>query len=342
MRIGINPEKNNKEIELNNYHRIVIPVYIPHFEGYFAQAFPVFKLCIESLLLTVHSKTRITIYNNNCHADVKEYIDQKYNESELIDQVFHSKENLGKINAILAAVKGNLEPLITITDSDVFFKQNWQKAMEDLMIDFPQAGMICPVPNSKAVSQFVKNNWYFGLFKSKLKFEPVSDPQAMIRFDDSLGNAKSLLKPIHLEKYLVIYNKKKNAKAVMGGGHFVATLRREVFDKGTNEPAFIKIVGGVENKFIDIPNEEMGFLRISTVDNYAFHMGNSIEDWMHDELALLKKEQTMPQHSSSDFKAKPISKIGRTIGFIIQKLIARNTTIKLKVLNYLGLNSKDF
>lgn len=342
MRIGINPEKNNKEIELTNYHRVVIPVFIPHFDGYFEQAFPVFKLCIESLLLTAHSKTRITIYNNNCHLDVKKYIDEKYNESELIDQVFHSKENLGKINAILAAVKGNLEPLITISDADVFFKQNWQKAMEDLMINFPEAGMICPVPNSKALTQFAKNNWYFGLFRSKLKFEPVADPQAMIRFDDSLGNTKSLLKPIHLEKYLVIYNKKKNAKAIMGGGHFVATLRREIFDKGTNEPAFIKIVGGVENKFIDIPNEEMGFLRISTKDNYAFHLGNSVEDWMYKEFALLKKEKSTSQYNSSDFIGKPISKSGRTIGYVIQKIIARKTPIRLKVLNYLGLNFHDF
>jgi hypothetical protein len=342
MRIGINPEKNANKIELNNYHRIVIPVYIPHFEGYFEQSFETFKLCIESLLLTIHPKSRVTIYNNNSHPTVKEYIDTKYNESEYIDQVFHSKENLGKINAILAAVKGNLEPLITISDSDVFFKQNWQNAIENLLIQFPEAGMVCPVPNSKAVSQFVKNNWYYGIFKGKLNFEKVLDPQAMIRFDDSLGNTKSLLKPIHLERYLVLSNESKTAKAVMGGGHFVATLRREVFDKGTNEPAFIKIVGGVENKFIDIPNEDLGFLRISTLENYAFHLGNSVENWMHEEFKLLRKENTIPKYSSTDFVFKKVSKFGGFIGFCIQKGIANNRTIKLKVLNFFGLNSKEF
>ena len=119
MRIGINPEKENKEIKDKIYHRVVVTVYIPDFEGYFAGAFKVFKLCLESLLLTVHSQTRITIYNNNCHKDVKIYIDKKYYESEYIDQVFHSKKNVGKINAILASVKGNLEKLITVTDADV-------------------------------------------------------------------------------------------------------------------------------------------------------------------------------------------------------------------------------
>jgi len=77
MRIGINPAKENKELKIENYHRVVVPVYIPNFEGYFAELFEVFKLCLESLLLTVHQKTRITIYNNNCCEEVKNYIDQK-------------------------------------------------------------------------------------------------------------------------------------------------------------------------------------------------------------------------------------------------------------------------
>lgn len=342
MRIGTNPEKSNNTLVLENYHRIVIPVYIPNFEGYFEEAFEIFKLCIDSLLLTVHDRTKITIYNNACHSDVANYIDLKYKESDLIDQVFHSKQNLGKINAILASAKGNLEPLITITDADVLFKNGWQNEVEKIHMNFPEAGMVCPVPNSKGVSSFVRNNWYYGLFKGKLKFEKVSDPQAMIRFDKSLGNQKSLLKPIHLEKYLVLYNKKRNARAVMGGGHFVATLRREVFDKGSNEPAFIKIIGGVENKFIDLPNEKLGYLRISTLKNYAYHLGNKVEDWMFDEFSNLKKENNNTIYDSSDFKGLPISKIGSIIGFCIQKVISKNFIIKLKILNMLGLNSKDF
>ena len=78
----------------------------------------------------------------------------------------------------------------------------------------------------------------------------------------------------------------------MGCGHFVATLKREVFDKGTNEPAFIKIQGGVENKFIDIPNERLGLLRLATKLNYAFHMGNFSEPWMYEEFNNIHKESS--------------------------------------------------
>ncbi|NJW55682.1 hypothetical protein HC175_22465, partial [Salinimicrobium sp. CDJ15-91] len=103
---------------------------------------------------------------------------------------------------------------------------------------------------SIAYKAFASNNWFYGLLgEASIRFEEVKDPQAMKKFEDSLGDTVKLYSSSHLEKYLVL--RKKGAKAVMGSGHFVATLRREVFDLGSNSPAYIKIQGGVENKFID-------------------------------------------------------------------------------------------
>jgi hypothetical protein len=341
MRIGSNPEKNNTAIVVKNYHRVIVPVYIPNFEGYFKESFKVFQLCLESLLLTVHHKTRITIYNNNCHHDVKSYIDEKYNESEIIDQVFHSKENLGKINAILAASKGNLEPLITITDADVLFKQGWQNAVEELFCSFPEAGMVSPVPGSKAFSGYTANNWAYSLFKGSLSFQDVIDPDALRKFDTSLGNEKNLYSPIHLKKYLVLQNKSNGKEAVMGCGHFVATMRREVFDIGTTEPAFIKIQNGVEGKFIDLPNEKLGFLRLASKKNFAYHMGNTIESWMYEEFEILKTTNRNIEIDVVNLKkAEAMNSLSIGMGRVVLKLIS-NKTIKKHMFNYLGLASNE-
>lgn len=300
MRIGSNPEKDNYTINSESYHRIIIPVYIPNAEGYFKDGLRIFKLCVESLLKTIHSKTRITIYNNNCSKDVRAYIDKIYEQSELIDQVFHSEVNMGKINAILAASKGNLEPLITITDSDVFFKDDWQNEVEKKFLEFPEAGMVSPVPSSRTFKNFVDANWYYGFTKGKIRFQDVEDPEGLINFDKSLGRETPLYKPCHLKKYMVLKNRK--SEAVMGCGHFVATLRREVFDKGSSDPAFIKIQGGVENKFIDKPNQDLGFLRLATKGNYAYHMGNVFEEWMNEEFTRLQREiQDNPQFDPTEF-----------------------------------------
>ncbi len=341
MRIGNNPEKNSANLKVDNYHRVIVPVYIPNFEGYFRESFEIFKLCIESLLLTIHDKTRITIYNNNSHETVKNYIDLKYSENESIDQVFHSKENLGKINAILAAAKGNLEPIITITDSDVLFKHNWQKASEDIFLNFPHAGMVSPVPSSIAFNTYTANNWIYGLFCGKVFFGNVLDPIGLQRFDDSLGNSTKFYKKIHLEKYLILKNKTNKKEAVFGCGHFVATLRREVFDKGSSDPAFIKIQKGVESKFIDIPNEKLGFLRLATKDNYAYHMGNTIESWMLEEFEGLKNVQANEYATFTQFNnTKQYSPLFIKIGIIIGKIL-RIKKVKQQFLRFKGLTKNE-
>jgi len=339
MRIGNNPEKENKTLVVENYHRVIVPVYIPNFEGYFEQAFDVFKLCIESLLKTVHQKTRITIYNNNCHSLVKKYIDEQFEKSIFIDQVFHSKENLGKINAILAASKGNLEPLITITDADVLFKQGWQKAVEEVFVNFPEAGMVSPVPSSKALANHTASTWFYGFFKGKLAFQEVLDPDAMHKFDLSLGNKELMYKPIHLEKYLVLKNKRNSGEVVVGCGHFVATLKRAVFDKGTNEPAFIKIVGGVEAKFIDIPNNDLGYLRVATKGNFAYHMGNKTEPWMYDIATNLKFESSTGIDSTK-IDDRRIGGFSRKIGAQLLRLMSNKKTKSL-FLKRFGLNNPE-
>jgi hypothetical protein len=336
MRIGKNPQKDNKDLVLKNYHRIIIPVFIPNFEGYFKDSLAIFKMCIKSILLTSHDKTRITIYNNDSHEIIKKYIDNLYLEEEKIDQVFHSKENLGKINAILAAAKGNLEPLITISDADVLFKNNWQENVEQVFLNFNHAGMVSPVPSSKAFKNFVDANWYYGIFRAKLLFKDVEDPDGLLKFDKSLGNDKPLYKSVHIEKYMVLQS--KGNEAVMGCGHFVATLRREVFDKGTNEPAFIKIVGGVENKFIDLPNQELGFLRLATKKNYAYHLGNVKENWMDDEMNKLKKTNAIGLSYSVFSKQKSINKFKLKMGFIICKMLL-HPVFKRKYFQRIGLST---
>ena len=144
---------------------------------------------------------------------------------------------------------------------------------------------------------------------------------------------------LHLDKYLVLSNKK--GKAVMGCGHFVATLKREVFDKGPNEPAFIKIVGGVENKFIDQPNEDLGCLRLATKGNYAYHMGNQIEDWMQEEFKLLESSNSETTYSGSEFKFVPISTVGKFVGIMIKKILNKNKKINIYLLKRLGLSLEE-
>lgn len=337
MRVGTNPAKKDNELFVGNYHRVVIPVYIPNLEtDYFKDALKIFSLCLESLILTVHKKTRITIYDNSCCAEVKGYIESKYQENDIIDQIFHSKENVGKINALITAIKGNPEPLITVSDADVLFKNGWQKAVENIFIGFPEAGMVSSTPSSRGLTKATANNWYYGFFKGKMEFQKVLNPDEMHMFDVSLGNKDLMYEDIHLEKYLVIKNPSIGAEAVFGCGHFVATIKREVMDHGPRTPALTK-TGVAVGVYLDEPNDRLGFLRLATKENYSFHMGNSVEEWMYVEFSKLFKNESNGIDYTSLVKTKRISKLGRVIGKVILQLILR-PRIRVKVFNFLGLN----
>ncbi|WP_299522932.1 glycosyltransferase family A protein [Winogradskyella sp.] len=322
MRIGTNPEKENNQLTYESYHRVVIPVYIPNLEeDYFKDGLKIFELCIKSLLKTVHSKTRISLIDNGCCNEASDYLQQLFNTHPEIDQLLKSKINLGKVNAIYSAVKSNLEPLITISDADVMFLDNWQTEVEQVFRSFPEAGMVSPVPSSIAYrGKHLNSTIYYALFKGKLDFKTVEDRNGLEKFQESVG--RTMYNENHLSKYLVVSNRR--GEAVIGCGHFVATLRAQVFEKSPKGPSRLKIVGGSENKYIDIPNDQSGFLRLATKNNLAYHLGNSYEEWMNDTMRQITRNEKESYLSTEELNnVQSINGIKIRIGAILHKILFR-------------------
>ncbi|NND62763.1 MAG: glycosyltransferase family 2 protein [Flavobacteriaceae bacterium] len=321
MRIGNNPEKNNTILQIDSYHRVIIPIYIPNLsEDYFKDGLKILSLCIDSLLKTIHEKTRISLVDNGCCAEVVSYLNELYHTEPKVDQLLNSRVNLGKVNALYAIIKSNLEPVITISDADVMFLPNWQQEVETVLQNFPEAGMVSPVPSSKGYGGLYLNSTiYYGLFKGKIRFGKVQDPDGMVKFQESIG--RTMYEPIHLEKYLTLENKK--SKVVLGCGHFVATFRAEVFESGPQEVCQHKIVGGSENKYLDIPNDKAGYLRVATLGNYAYHLGNIHEKWMDDKMEMINSTANLGGMMDSLPKAKPLNKLQYLIGKVFHLLLFR-------------------
>ena len=275
MRVGYNPNKDKPLPKSDFTHQVIVPVYIPHQEDYFKDSFQILQFCLESLFKTSHSKTYITIVNNGSCAEVILYLNQLHQEGK-IQEVIHTTA-IGKLNAILKGVSGHQFPLITITDADVLFLNNWQKATYEVFEAFPKAGVVSTTPSSKVLKQFTSSVLIANFFSDKLKFTEVASPEAMQMFAESIGN-KDFYKSIHLKKYLTITS--KNVSAVIGAGHFVATYRGHIFDKLKNRYTPLALGGASETMFLDKPVNDLGYWRLSTKENYTYHLGNTKEIWM--------------------------------------------------------------
>lgn len=319
MRVGMNPEKEDNILSVEQYHRVIIPVYIPNLdEDYFRDGLAILKLCLQSLLLTIHRKTKISIIDNGCCPEVKVYLYQFYNDFEPVDQLLNSKTNLGKVNAIFAGVKSNLEPLITIADADVMFLPGWQTEVEKLIDDFPEAGMVSPVPSSLGYrSPFINSTVYFGVTRANITFKTVIDPEGLKKFEESIG--RKMYSKSHLEQYLTISNSK--ATAVIGCGHFVATFRAEVFENAPTEVCQHKIVGGSETSYLDLPNDKGGYLKLSTMGNYAYHLGNTIEPWMNEEMNKIMSKDRPEPFNRVVKRGEPLNQLQYKIGGVLRMLL---------------------
>ena len=273
MRIGYNPHKDEAISQSNYLHQVVIPVYIPHQEGYFKDSLEILQLCLQSLLKTVHNKTYITVVNNGSCKVVMDYLDQLYHES-LIQELIHT-ENIGKLNAVLKGLAGNNIELVTIADADVLFLDNWQFETTKIFRTLPKAGVVGIVPQFNMFKNKCGNILFDTLFSEKLKFIPIQSPSGLIRFYDSIGWDRSYNKD-YLKYGLGLEH--NGVKVYVGSGHFVATYKKQMFQEMKSYLNY-KLGGDSEN-YLDTLPLQYDYWRVTTYDNHGYHMGNVIEDWM--------------------------------------------------------------
>ena len=283
MRIGFNPQKDKEQAPNDFFHQVVIPIYIPNQEGYFKDSFTILKLCLNSLFKTSHIQTYFTVVNNGSCCEVRDYLDDLFQNGK-IHEVIHTT-NIGYINAMLKGITGQQFPYITNADADVLFLENWQEATYEIYKVFPKTGAVSPTPNSKMLKFLTANIFFEKGLTQNISFSEVKNPQAMESFAKSIGNEK-LFSKIHLDKYLTI--KRNNFEALIGAGHFVVTYRSDIFD-GLEKRYTNFILGGDSDFIFDFPVVKKGFWRLSTADNYAFHMGNTLEEWMLTTVEGLKE-----------------------------------------------------
>jgi len=279
MRTGFNPNKDKELLKSDFWHQVIVPVYIPDQQGYFKDSFQILIYCLESLFKTSHSKTYFTIVNNGSGDEVVNYLNQLHKDGK-IQEIIHTT-SIGKLNAILKGLTGQQFPLITITDADVLFLSDWQKSTYNVFEAFPKTGVVSPVPNSKLLRYYTAPVIWNNLFSKGCNFTKVENSEAMLAFAKSIGNP-SLFQKVHLDKNLTISD--KNVTALIGAGHFVATYKGICFDNLQHRFSNFSLGGDSEQKLLDRPANELGLWRLSTQQNFAYHMGNTKEDWMIEEL----------------------------------------------------------
>jgi hypothetical protein len=265
---------------MTTHHRVVVVVYIPNAEGFYKDSLDVFKICIDSLVRTLNSKAALTIVNNGSHKKVADFLNQ-YLEENKIDTLISHNTNIGKIDALIGAARGAREKYITLADSDILFSKGWQEKVEEVFAVFPNVGSVSPIPVRigllAGTSSVLK---YILLGKVKCMFIPI--PENFLGYNRYLESINWGSEDSDNNKWPVV--EKNGLRAVIGSGHQVLTIDRDILFKTTPSSPSLTLVGNLsEHNYVDVPIDKAGKLRLSTYNNYAFHMGNKLERWMVEE-----------------------------------------------------------
>jgi hypothetical protein len=319
MRVGFNPYKDEVLLKSQYLHQVIIPVYIPNQVGYFKHSFKILKLCLESLLTTIHDKTFVTIVNNGSDITVVSYLDSLLNKNK-IQELIHT-QNIGKLNAILKGLAGNNIELVTISDSDVLFLNNWQKETVNVFKALPKAGVVGIVPQFKMYEKNCGNVLFDTILSSKLRFIPVKNKEGLIRFYDSIGWQRDYNQDYL--KYNLGLKINANQFALLGSGHFVATYKKDVFEEIVSYIEFK--MGGTSEEYLDKAPLKKDYWRLTTQDNYAYHMGNTLENWMTVSQVL---QEDIKQYNYDFKKNKTISP---SFYFIKNRFFIKFISIKVLV-----------
>lgn len=284
-RIGINPARNKLSAYLPARVSVCLITYIPEESGYFEHRLKVLKLVFASLEAHTTRPYDLLVFDNSSCSAVIQYL-QILKDAGLIDYLILSQQNIGKIGALRVLFQAAPGEIIAYCDDDIFFYPSWLEAHLQILENIPQAGMVSGVPVRNAAHHANQS-------LEKLSKNPSEEFQVLYerRIPDEWENdwavstgrdAHAHLSATKQDQDMVIQKKDSQGKilceAIGAANHFQFVGWRNHLLKALPDQWSGKLMGAMIE--LDEAVDQLGYLRLSTVQRYVRHMGNTISPEM--------------------------------------------------------------
>ena len=334
MRKGQNPAKTG--VVAYSPHRlgIVTLVYIPIEEGYFDQAFEIFKIHLASLRQYTPEEFNYLVYDNGSCPEVKREL-EKMHEQGLIDWLVLSEHNLGKTGALNQVLAGMPNEWICFVDSDMLFRPDWLEACWKINESFPKCGMIG--------AQVIFPDW--DVDKGNKAFRKLQDPRFVFsqekapewlveeycRARGASDDRTAVYREMLLDKARCM---ETGVEVYLGGNsHQQFLARRIVLQQILPLPSGLQL-SREQDTYQDRRIDELGYLHLTTTLPFLYHMGNTIDPEIIPEINCLQGPQNRdPQRS----KLQKIEKKANLVWKILVWLSRNRRTRKLLLRIYINL-----
>jgi hypothetical protein len=145
MRIGQNPAKAAKEVEVPQRITLAVLNFIPFLSGFYAEGLDVLKACLTSARTEAGLPFDLMVFDNGSCPEVQDELVKLHQAGEIQFLVL-SEKNLGKGGAWNIIFSGAPGELIAYADSDVLFSPGWLARSVEILETYPRVGMVTARP----------------------------------------------------------------------------------------------------------------------------------------------------------------------------------------------------
>jgi hypothetical protein len=252
-------------------------LYIPFTEGYFANSLEIFEYQVDSLRAATGEPFDLLVFDNASCAPVVSAL-KGMHEQKKIDWLILSGHNMGKAGAWNWIFSAMPNELICYADSDVLFRPGWLEASLQVLEAFPQAGMVGAQPGfydvlkgeGKAHLAVLEDLRY-----SAIDYRPPAE--VVDEYVFSIGASDEVASQFYDTPLPALVHKETGVQAVIGASHMQFMIPRQVARQVTPLPATHGLLRA-ETTSLDRKIDQLGYLHLSTIRPYVFHMGNTLND----------------------------------------------------------------
>lgn len=272
MRSGQNPAKFIEKVGRPEAVTVVVVNYIPFQAGYFAEALPVLRLCLDSLRRSTPEPHDVLVFDNGSDPEVVSELVARHAAGD-IDYLLLSDRNLGKGGAWDVAFQAAPGEVVAYADADVYFSEGWLLQALTILNTFPRVGMVSSRPlrtNPELVGaclRWAEQNTDVALERGR--FIPWEDFR---EHDVNLGQPEADVRRRYQETE-DIRLRFLGVEALAGAVHWQFIAKREVL-RGVLPLSLDRPMGQVRT--LDERLDQAGYLRLMTTTPLVRHLGNTV------------------------------------------------------------------
>jgi len=254
---------------------VVVLTHIPFASGYHKHKLDVLKVCLASIRAHTRLPYRLQVFDNGSAPFVRRYLSEEL-ASNRIHSLIRSEHNIGKIGAFQMMFRSLQGTYAAYFDDDVYVYPGWLESHLDILRTFPGVGMVSGVGIRERFTHAVKSNLRFateheGVQLLRGRFIPEETER---EFVESTGRWW----PRYQSETADVLDLMLNFKGLAAYGaanHFQFVAPLAVMREAIPREWSGRLMGQMRE--LDERIDELGYLRLSTIERCARHLGNRLE-----------------------------------------------------------------